>query len=308
LQLAAPEEPWPGYVTITVFHFAESQRTPERYLFDQSRTPAGDPADIRTGVQEIVVAGRPAQWFEAAVDRYPPLGMSGDKVPGLVRHVIVPASRGFFVLRYDAPESASTTYLGTFDRVVGSFAPADMGEPVARDTIPAGEYEVYTALFGVKAPGGLDSPQFFESVPNSRLVAGRTMSAEKPANPEWPGDVFGPLDPGLIKDYQAKNETEWPLADRIMVPHLTVISPEELDARLKAALRGPAGEEENVMGLRGGFVTLSRVGFNGAGDLALLSAAMTSPGAMRAQYLVLMEKRESGWGLGKVVMEGLIYH
>jgi hypothetical protein len=62
------------------------------------------------------------------------------------------------------------------------------------------------------------------------------------------------------------------------------------------------------MGLDSSFISLSRVGFSASGDRALLSAAFTTPGAMRAQYLVLMKKRASAWELDKVAMEGLIYH
>lgn len=304
LKLAAPAEPWPGYVSITVLHFAGAERTPERYLFDQQGSLFGKGDGVGAGIKDASVAGRPARVFEMAIDRYPPLGMTGDKVPSRVRHVVVPASRSFFVLRYDAPESSAKKYQAIFDRVVESFAPADKDVPPAQDPIPAREYEVYAALFGVKAPGGLNAPQFFSSVPDCRLVAGPTMAIDKPLEPGWPGEDFGALEPAQVEDYKAKNQKEWPLTDRIMVPGLTVISPEELAARLKDS----SVEEGNTFGLRGGIVSLSRVGFNSTGDLAVLRAAITTPGAMRARYLVLMKKREATWGLDEVAMEGLIYH
>ncbi len=307
LQLSAPGEQWPGYVNITVLHFAETQRTPERYLFDHQRAASGREGDVRTGFKEIVVAGRGAKVFEEAIVRYPPAGMSGDKVPSLVRHVVVPASRGFFVLKYDAPEGSAQEYQPVFDRFVESFAPADGSQPLAQDPIGAREYEVLAALFGVRATSGPDAPQFFNDVPECRLVAGSTMAVDRPNEPGWPGEEFGALAPDLIEDYLAKNEKAWPLTDRIMVPDLVVISPEELEARLRASSQDPAAEGESVLRLRGGYVTLSRVGFNSAGDLALLRTALALPGAMRAEYLVLMKQQGRAWALAKVAMEGLIY-
>jgi hypothetical protein len=174
-----------------------------------------------------------------------------------------------------------------------------------RDPVADGEYEVYTALFAVKAPGGLNSPQFFSAVPEGRMVSGTTISLDDPEDRIWPVEGFGPIDKNLVKDYRAKNAKSWPIRGKIKVEYLVVLTPEELDARIKAAAEEPGG---HPFGVSDGFVSLSRVGFNKTGDLALLSAAHTTPGSMRAQYLVLMKKGASGWGLDKVVMEGLIYH
>lgn len=175
----------------------------------------------------------------------------------------------------------------------------------AQDPISAREYEVMTALFAVKAPGGLDSPQFFDAVPDGRIVDGTTIALKDPKDRVWPVEGFGPVDKSLVEDYRAKNLKAWPIRGRIKVEGLIVLTPEELDARLKSAAEDPEGYH---FGLSGGFVSLSRVGFNKAGDLALLSAAHTSPHAMRAQYLVLMKKTAAGWDLDKVMMEGLLYH
>jgi hypothetical protein len=240
--------------------------------------------------------------------RYPPLGMSGDPVPSVVRHVVVPASRGFFVLRYDVPAGEDGRYRAVFDRLMASFAPADRDAPAAQDPIPPAEYEVYAALFAAKAPGGIDAPQFFSAVTGGRLVRGSTLAIAEPLPAGWPGRDFGALVPGLAEDYRAKNRTAWPLTDRILVPMLRVIPPEELDSLLKAGMEGPGADARNPLGIESDYVTLSRVGFSASGDLAVLSAAFTTPGAMRAQYLVLMKKREAAWELDKVAMEGLIYH
>ncbi|HOW84554.1 MAG TPA: hypothetical protein P5119_04275 [Candidatus Aminicenantes bacterium] len=300
LEIAAPGEEWPAYVTIAVFHYAEPQMTPEKYLFDL-RGPSG-------GAETIAVAGRTARAFEEKAERRPPLGLSGETVPSLVRHVVVPAGSGFSVLKLDTPESAAGKYRPVYEAVVASFSPADKDKPIPSDPIPAGEYEVYAALFRSKAPGGLDSPQFFEAVPEGRLVYGTTIALEKPDEPVWPVEGFGPADEALVEDYRTKNAGPWPLTDRIMIKDLEVISPEEAESRLSASLEGPDRSEDGFVALRGGFVSLSRVGFDRTGSRALLSAAHTSPGAMRAQYLVLMKKGASGWTLDKVVMEHLLYH
>lgn len=301
LELAAPGEKWPSQVTISVLRYAEAQMTPEKYLFDLIGQPGG-------GAEGLAVAGRTARAFDEKVERRPPAGMSGEIVPSLVRHVVAPAGRGFFVLEYDAPQSSAGKYRPVFEAVVASFTPADKDVPLPQDPISAKEYEVYAALFGVKAPGGLNSPQFFDAVPDGRLVFGTTIALGKPDGQVWPVEGFGPIDEALVKDYRIKNAKAWPLTDRIMVRDLAVLSPEELDARLSATREGSGDKEQGFSDLRDGLVSLSRVGFNEAGDLALLSAAHTTPGAMRAQYLVLMKKGASGWGLDKVVMEGLIYH
>lgn len=177
-----------------------------------------------------------------------------------------------------------------------------------KDAIPAAEYEVYTALFGVKAPDGLDSPQFFSAVLDGRLVVGSTLAIEKPLQADWPGKDFGPLEPRLVEDYKAKNRKAWLLADRITVPTMKVISPEELAARLKALAERPADDSQTLFGLDSDYVSLSRVGFNAAGDQALLTAAFTTPRAMGARYLVLMKRAEAAWRLERVVMENLWYH
>jgi len=301
LEIAAPGEKWPAYVTIAVLHYAEAQMTPEKYLFDL-RGPSGG------GAVEIPVAGRTARAFDEKIERRPPLGMDGETVPSLVRHVVVPCSRGFSVLKFDAPESAAGKYRPVFEAVVASFSPADKDQSIPSDPIPAGEYEVYAALFRSKAPGGLNSPQFFEAVPAGRLVYGTTIALEKPDEQIWPVEGFGAANEALVEDYRTKNARSWPLTDRIMVKDREVISPEEVESRMSASLEGPDQRAEALVALRGGFVSLSRVGFDRTGSLALLSAAHTSPGAMRAQYLVLMKKGASGWTLDKVVMEDLLYH
>ncbi len=178
--------------------------------------------------------------------------------------------------------------------------------PAGKDPIPAAEYQVYAALFGVQGPSGPEAPQFFGDVPKCRLVAGPTLAVEKPLPDSWPGEGFPPRGSDIVRDYLAKNEKAWPLLGPIPVPDLTVLSPEELETRLSAiGLR--EGVDTGALRLSGGFLRLSRVGFNRAGSLALFSVAQTEPGTMRTQYIVLMKKNAGAWELEKVAMEGLIY-
>lgn len=301
LVIAAPGEKWPAYVSITVLHYGEAQMTPEKYVFDL-RGRSGD------GAVEVTVAGRTARVVDEKIERRPLAGLSEEIIPSIVSHVVVPGGHGFFVLKFDAPEKAAAKYRPVFEAVVASFSPADKDQPIPSDPIPAGEYEVYAALFRSKAPDGLNSPQFFEAVPAGRLVYGTTIALEKPDEPVWPVEGFGPADKALVEDYKVKNAKVWALTDRIMVKDLEVVSPEEFESRMSASLEGPEQRSEALMALRGGIVSLSRVGFDRTGALALLSAAHISPGAMKAQYLVLMKKGASGWTLDKVVMEDLLYH
>lgn len=177
----------------------------------------------------------------------------------------------------------------------------------AKDPIAAREYEVYAALFAVEAPGGLNSPQFFDAVPDARMVSGTTLDLDDPKARIWPVEGFGPVDKALVKDYHTKNLKAWPIKGPIAVQGVVILTPEELDKRLKAAMEAP-GETAGHFGFSGTFLSLSRVGFNASGELALVSAAVTWPRAMRAQYLVLMKKTAEGWRLENVMMEDLLYH
>jgi hypothetical protein len=307
LMLFVGGKAWIDYVAITVLHFENAARTAERYLYDQKQAFAGR-TDATAAESVMKVAGRDSSVLEVRARRSSPLEATGEAVPAVVRHVVVPATRGYFVLRYDAPAGVDNAYRTTFDRVLGSFAPGDKGTPIPPDPVPYAEYQVYAALFASEAPGGIDSPQFFDAIPKGRLVEGATMALDKPLPAGWPGKDFGPLDPGMADDYRKKNASEWPLTDRILVPWLRVMPPDEISARLKEAAEDPTGDIHGWMGLDSSFITLSRVGFSAAGDRALLSAAFTSPGAMRAQYLIVMNKTAGTWRLERAAMEDLIYH
>lgn len=308
LQLASPGEPRPEHTTISILHYARVHQTPERYLFDLQHLFIGGKDEVRSTVMDVMVAGIPAKAMDVSTNRYPPLGMTGEKTPAFIRYVVVPARQGFFVLRYDVPERLAIAHRGMFDLVVESFVPADRGLPSTQDQIPANEYEIYEAFFNAQPPKGPNPPQFFDDALKCRLVDGETLSLDKPLSPVLLKEEFDVADPALVNDYLAKNQKVWQLTDRIMVQSLQVLPSEELKARLSAFLRRPAGREAKPSFLDQGIVTLSRVGFNATGNFALFSVAMTYPGTMRARYVVLMHKKGGAWSFVKVTMDDLIYH
>ena len=298
LQLTAPGKPWPEHVTISVLHYAGAHRTSERYLFDIQHPTIGGKEDVYGAIAEVMVAGATAKTLDVSTNRYPPIGMAGDKVSSFIHYVVVPSRQGFFVLRYDAPEHLAITYRGIFDFLVESFAPADRKPPSSQDQIPAKEYDVYEALFNSQPPKASNIPEFFDSVLKCRLVGERTLSSQKPLSLAWLKKKFNALDPDLVKDYLAKNQKAWQLKDRIMVSNLQVLPSEELNNHLSAS----------PIYLNGGIVTLSRVGFNSAGNSALFSVTIVFPSELRASYIVFMQKNNRKWGLAKVEMESIIYN
>lgn len=167
------------------------------------------------------------------------------------------------------------------------------------EAISAREVAVFAALLQAPPPKG--APQFFDTLADSRILKGRSLAFGAPFGPDWPGRNFGAVDAGLLQDFRARNQKAWPIPERIRLPHLKVISPEEWDARLSDARRNPSARR-----LDGGWLALSRVGFSRDGTLALIGVELTDPGAMRARYVVLMQGKEGAWAIVKVSMETLI--
>lgn len=302
LQLLAPRTAGPEYVSFSILHYASEQKTPQRYLFDLVNQGAGRQVSRQQG--DKMVAGVLAKTLEITKSRYSLLGMGGDAVPSVIRHVVIPARKGFFVLRYDAPRHAVDDYHHLFDRMVESFRPAaQTNNAMVSEQISADEYAVYTAFFKLKPQGGPEMPQFFYSVPKSRRVDGHTMVPKSPLNPSGLEKIFGKMPSGLIADYQHKNQQPWLLSDKILVPYLQVMPPEEPGTYSSASTR-----EDELNRIDRGIATLSRVGFSPAGDIALFSVSLYEPRAMLTRYLVLMHKKDGGWDFSKAAMESFIHH
>lgn len=176
------------------------------------------------------------------------------------------------------------------------------------DPIPASEYEVYQAFFTSIPKGGIDQPQFFDDAARARILVSVTIVPRTPPAPDWPKGALGKIDPEMVADYLAKNRQEWPLRNRIGVERMELITPAELDKRLRGNTImyrvGPKFEGVLPM-INSSYAKVSRVGFNAAGDAAMLSVGLNFPGTMGARYLVLMRKISGKWTIAAVAQESM---
>ncbi len=75
-------------------------------------------------VRDALVAGRPAKVFERKIYEYlQPHVIDPKKIAVYERYVVIPAQKGFYVLRYSAPEDIAEKYRGVFEKVISSFEP-----------------------------------------------------------------------------------------------------------------------------------------------------------------------------------------
>jgi hypothetical protein len=127
--------------TISVLHYSAERlfKTPDEFIHSKLNSMARLDHDRMAPVRATTVAGRPAKAFQIRTFKLvylpqparPPLrdGIVYELAPphrqvDLVEHcVVVPASRGYFVLSYSAPQAMFEAFQGTFDRVAASFQP-----------------------------------------------------------------------------------------------------------------------------------------------------------------------------------------
>jgi hypothetical protein len=75
-------------------------------------------------VRVEMVAGRSAKVFERKVYEYiPPDAFKPKKIAVYERFVVMPANKGFYVVRYSAPEDIAEKYKPVFKKVISSFEP-----------------------------------------------------------------------------------------------------------------------------------------------------------------------------------------
>jgi hypothetical protein len=75
-------------------------------------------------VKDDRVAGRPAKVFERRVYEYiPPDAFKPKKIAVYERFVVMPSNKGFYVLRYSAPEDIAEKYQSVFEKGISSFEP-----------------------------------------------------------------------------------------------------------------------------------------------------------------------------------------
>jgi hypothetical protein len=90
-------------------------------LDDKSRNLECEYQTIESLIKDKIAA-RPAKVFEKKVYEYtPPDAINPKKVGVYECFVVMPSNKGFYVLRYTAPEDIAEKYQGVFEKVISSF-------------------------------------------------------------------------------------------------------------------------------------------------------------------------------------------
>jgi len=128
-------------ITISVLHYSGEGlfHTPDDFIRRQLNSMVRTDHDQETPIITTTVAGRPARAFQIKTFKLvflpnperPPMreGVMYEWVPphnqvGLMeRYLVLPASKGYFVLGYSAPEQMFEEHRELFERTVGSFQP-----------------------------------------------------------------------------------------------------------------------------------------------------------------------------------------
>ena len=114
---------------ISVHYYAPGNllhKTMEKFITTHAQPVLGVDLDGREygQVKDDRVAGRDAKVFERRVYEYiPPHAIKPKKVGVYERFVVMPSNKGFYVLRYTAPEDIAEKYQGVFEKVISSFEP-----------------------------------------------------------------------------------------------------------------------------------------------------------------------------------------
>jgi len=141
VRLTGPKGPDEVPATITVLHYSAERlfKTPDEFIHGQLNSMARIDPDREVPIAATRVAGRPAKSFQIRTSKLvylpllerPPMrdGIVYELAPphrqvDLLQHyLVVPATKGYFVLGYSAPEKMFEEHKKTFDHVVGSFQP-----------------------------------------------------------------------------------------------------------------------------------------------------------------------------------------
>jgi hypothetical protein len=112
---------------VSVHYYAPGNllhKTMETFITIHARPVLGVNLDGREygQVKDDRVAGRPAKVFERKVYEYIPSDVfKRKKIAVYERFLVVPSNKGFYVLRYSAPEDIAEQYQGIFDKAISSF-------------------------------------------------------------------------------------------------------------------------------------------------------------------------------------------
>lgn len=101
------------------------QKTSDEYVSAFSTAPAGAGADSGEygKVRDEAVAGRSARLFDRIVFVSATQKGKRKKVPVYEYFAVIPASQGFYVLKYSAPKDIAKTNIKAFEDLLDSFVP-----------------------------------------------------------------------------------------------------------------------------------------------------------------------------------------
>lgn len=126
-------------VTISVLHYSGAHlfRTPDEFIHNKLNSMARIDYDRKAAITATRVAGRTGKAFHIKTFKLvflpgpamPPmrdgimyeLSPPHKQIDMLEQYLVIPASKGYFVLGYSAPEKMVEEYRATFDKMVGSF-------------------------------------------------------------------------------------------------------------------------------------------------------------------------------------------
>ncbi len=308
LRFYAPDLVYPNHVYIEIACDVRRHKTAKRFIHDQreagrSRTE-GDPLDI----QNVAVAGRTAQTFTKKISRSPAAGLSGEKIEGVEKSVVVPRREGFCVLTLSVPSDSFTKYVPVFDKVLASFRFNAEGKLPKTDQIPDEEYQVYSDFFHIRKTPDLTSPVSDLFPSQEKLVYELTSTAKKMTAAELKNikASLGKEGGAIIEDYRRKNARAFLLKDIIMADGIEIFTEQDMSEATREGLKGFSEALTKKYPLRGELVYVSRVGFNKNRDTAFFHAAIANR-FMGAGYYIVMQKKEAAWRLENSFLENFWY-
>ena len=141
VRLTGPINPDDVPATISVLHYSGKHifKTPDEFIHNELNSIVRIDYDRNAPISAIKIAGRPGKIFKIKTfelvyfpqPKMPPMpeGVVYELVPPhkqvdmMEQYIVVPASQGYFVLRYRSPVKLVPEYQRIFEKVVESFRP-----------------------------------------------------------------------------------------------------------------------------------------------------------------------------------------
>lgn len=299
LMLSAPGVEYREYATITVDWIADETKTPERYLYDLQNPQYKPPYEDLGQIMPVTVDGKQAWRLEMKSKRSPLIGTQDESIDVALKYVVIPASVGYYVIRYDVPMKTTRLYIDIFDAVVNSFVPQTTFQASTKSVkeISEEEYKVFTDFFKISENSVTVFPEYFDNVFHINSVSAITLKAKKPnykMMKKFLGDGYKPL----YKDYLMKNALEYLIKDKILIPYLSVVSEKKKKMINNENYLSETPSRMSEM------IYLSRVGFNSTKTRALFYISVyTAPGT---SYFVVMLKIGDKWVYENSIMTEML--